>query len=89
MIVNRAAAQSARVIVMGTHGRTGFKRILCAMDFSPSSPRAREYALDLGRPANGRVTVVFVFAGALLAWALAETISRLVWRREGNSETNR
>jgi Ca2+-transporting ATPase len=32
---------------------------------------------------------IFVFAGALLAWALAETISRLVWRGDGNSETDR
>jgi nucleotide-binding universal stress UspA family protein len=95
MIVNRAAAQAAGLIVMGTHGRTGFnrlflgsvtekvvrtvtcpvltvppaapssltspvafKRILCAMDFSPSSQEALEYALELGRQANGRVTVV-------------------------------
>jgi nucleotide-binding universal stress UspA family protein len=95
MIVDRAAAQSADLIVMGTHGRTGFnrlflgsvtekvvrtvvcpvltvppaapasltspvafKRILCAMDFSPSSLRALNYALDLGRQANGRVTLV-------------------------------
>jgi nucleotide-binding universal stress UspA family protein len=95
MIVNRAAAPSAGLIVMGTHGRTGFsrlflgsitekvvrtaicpvltvppaapasvttpaafKRILCALDFSPSSLKALEYALELGRQANGCVTVV-------------------------------
>jgi hypothetical protein len=32
---------------------------------------------------------LFVFAGALLAWALAETVPRLVWHREGTSRTNR
>jgi nucleotide-binding universal stress UspA family protein len=97
IIVNRATAQSADVIVMGTHGRGGFarlflgsvtekvvrtairpvltvppaapasltspvafKRILCAIDYAPSSLKALEYALELGRQTNGRVSVLHV-----------------------------
>jgi len=37
-----------------------FRRILCAVDFSPSSQRALEVALDLARQANGALTVVTV-----------------------------
>lgn len=90
-------ARSADLIVMGTHGRSGFerlmvgsvtekvlrlapcpvlavpaqvapgsgsnavfRRILCAVDFSPASERALEVALDLARQANGTLTVVTV-----------------------------
>ena len=35
-----------------------FKRILCAIDFSPASLAALQYALELGRQANGCVTVL-------------------------------
>ena len=35
-----------------------FKRILCPIDFSPSSLRALRYALELGRQADGCVTVL-------------------------------
>lgn len=35
-----------------------FKRILCAIDFSPASLAALKYALELGRQANGCVTVL-------------------------------
>ncbi len=35
-----------------------FRRILCPVDFSPSSRRALRYALELGRQANGCVTVL-------------------------------
>jgi nucleotide-binding universal stress UspA family protein len=95
LIVNCAAAMKADLLVMGTHGLSGFhrlllgsitekvvrtatcpvltvppsasattarpilfKKILCAIDYSPSSLKALEYALELGRQANGRVTVV-------------------------------
>jgi nucleotide-binding universal stress UspA family protein len=95
MIVARAQAVPADLIVMGTHGRSGFsrlllgsvtekvlrlapcpvltvppaalpagvggaapERILCPIDFSPSALRALRYALDLGRQAAGRVTVL-------------------------------
>ena len=95
VIVARAAAQPADLLVMGTHGRGGFKRlllgsvaeqvlravpcpaltvppaapalasapvafkkILCPIDFSPASLRALQYALELGRQADGRVTVL-------------------------------
>lgn len=37
-----------------------FKKILCPIDFSPSSVEALQYALDLGRQANGCVTVLHV-----------------------------
>jgi nucleotide-binding universal stress UspA family protein len=37
-----------------------FTRILCPIDESPSSLKALEYALDLGRQAGGRVTVLSV-----------------------------
>jgi len=37
-----------------------FRRILCPVDFSPSSGRALEIALDLARQANGTLTVVTV-----------------------------
>ena len=92
-----AQALPADLLVMGTHGRSGFhrlflgsitekvirtapcpvltvppaaapastpevafKRILCPIDFSPSSLRALEYALELARQANGRVTMLNV-----------------------------
>jgi nucleotide-binding universal stress UspA family protein len=35
-----------------------FKRILCAMDFSPSALQAFGFAVDLARQANGLVTVL-------------------------------
>jgi nucleotide-binding universal stress UspA family protein len=95
LIVHRAAAWPADLIVMGTHGRTGFNRlflgsitekvvhtvacpvltvppaapatltvpvaftrILCPIDFSPASLNALRFALELGRQAGGRVTVL-------------------------------
>lgn len=94
-IIDRAAAIHADLLVVGTHGRGGFNRlllgslaekvvrtaacpvltvppsvsrppatevvfknILCPMDFLPSSLKAFEYALDLGRQANGCVTAL-------------------------------
>ncbi|HEY5544685.1 MAG TPA: universal stress protein [Gemmatimonadaceae bacterium] len=94
-IIDRAAALHADLLVVGTHGRGGFNRlllgsvaekvvrtapcpvltvppsvahatapqvvfknILCPIDFSPSSLKAFEYALDLGRQANGCVTTL-------------------------------
>jgi nucleotide-binding universal stress UspA family protein len=36
-----------------------FKKILCPIDYSPSSIKALEFALELGRQADGRVTVLF------------------------------
>jgi nucleotide-binding universal stress UspA family protein len=94
-IVNRAAALRVDLLVMGTHGRSGFNRlflgsvtekvlhtapcpvltvppsaaattpgavifqkILCPIDFSASSLKALEIALELGRQATGRVTVL-------------------------------
>ena len=44
-----------------THGRGAvvFKKILCAIDHSPSSLKALQYALDLGRQAAGCVTVLY------------------------------
>ena len=96
LIVHRARAQAADLIVMGTHGRSGFnrlllgsvtekvlrtapcpvltvpkaapaltaaavafKRIVCAMDYSPSALEALQYALELGRQAGGCVTVLY------------------------------
>jgi len=95
VIVRRAQAQPAELLVMGPQGRSGFnrlllgsvprkvlrtapcpvltvppaasgvtaaavsiKRILCAMDYSPSALKALRYALELGRQADGRVTVL-------------------------------
>jgi len=93
MIVYRAQAQPADLLVMGTHGRSGFNRlllgsvtekvvrtapcpvltvpptspvtaqvvfknILCPIDFSPASAKALRYALELGRQADGTVTVL-------------------------------
>lgn len=95
MIVSRAQAQPADLLVMGTHGRSGvsrlllgsvtekvlrmascpvltvpatapstvaapvaLKRILCPLDYSPSALKALRYALDLGRQADGCVTVL-------------------------------
>jgi nucleotide-binding universal stress UspA family protein len=93
-IVDQALTIPSDLIVMGTHGRSGFnrllygsvteqvlhrapcpvltvppharaapgdvtfKRILCAMDFSPAALQALGFALDLGRQANGKVTVL-------------------------------
>jgi nucleotide-binding universal stress UspA family protein len=96
-IVDEAVTSSADVIVMGTHGRRGFKRlllgsvtetvlreapcpvltvpphasvdsprvvvfkrILCPIDFSPSSLQALGFALDLARQSNGTVTLLNV-----------------------------
>jgi hypothetical protein len=53
---------------------------------------AASLPLTAGLLGNARLPAelwAFVFAGALLAWALAETISRFVWRREGNREADR
>jgi nucleotide-binding universal stress UspA family protein len=36
-----------------------FNKILCPIDYSPSSLKALEYALELGRQADGSVTVVY------------------------------
>ncbi|MDH4065078.1 MAG: universal stress protein [Acidobacteriota bacterium] len=95
VIVERALASSADLIVVGSHGRSGFnrllhgsvaeqvllkapcpvltvpphapatappdllfRRILCAMDFSPGALQALGFALDLGRQADGVVTVL-------------------------------
>jgi nucleotide-binding universal stress UspA family protein len=96
VIVNRAQLQPADLLVMGTHGRSGFnrlllgsvtekvlrtascpvltvppassgtvaatlafKQILCAIDYSPSALNALRYALELGRQADGCVTVLY------------------------------
>jgi nucleotide-binding universal stress UspA family protein len=96
-IVDEAVGSSADLIVMGTHGRRGFKRlllgsvtetvlreapcpvltvpphaaadsarvvvfkrILCPIDFSPSSLQALGFALDLARQSNGKVTLLNV-----------------------------
>jgi hypothetical protein len=42
-------------------GRTviAFQHIMCPIDYSPSSLKALEYALELGRQADGRVTVLY------------------------------
>jgi nucleotide-binding universal stress UspA family protein len=95
LIVNCGAAMKADLLVMGTHGLSGFRRlllgsvtekvvrtatcplltvppavpattprpllfkkILCPIDFSPSSLKALDYALELGRQGNGCVTVL-------------------------------
>ena len=88
-IVDQAIGMPADLIVIGTHGRSGFnrllygsiaeqvlhrspcpvltvpphsaaahsdarfKRILCAMDFSPAAMQALGFALDLGRQSRG------------------------------------
>jgi nucleotide-binding universal stress UspA family protein len=96
-IVDEAVTSSADLIVMGTHGRRGFKRlllgsvtetvlreapcpvltvpphtppggtrvvefkrILCPIDFSPSSLQALGFALDLARQSNGTLTLLHV-----------------------------
>lgn len=95
VIVDAAISRKADLMVVGTHGRRGFKRlllgsvaeallreapcpvltvpphaaapatematfkrILCAMDFSPPALQALGFALDLARQADGRVTVL-------------------------------
>lgn len=94
-IVHCATALKADLLVMGTHGLSGFhrlllgsvtekvvrtatcpvltvppsapataarpilfKKILCPIDYSPSSLKALAYALELGRQAGGCVTVL-------------------------------
>jgi nucleotide-binding universal stress UspA family protein len=96
VIVRRAEARQADLIVMGSHGRSGFnrlllgsvtekvlraatcpvltvpaaapamtaaavafKRIICAIDYSPSALKALQYALELGRQAAGCVTALY------------------------------
>lgn len=93
VIVDRALSIPADLLVLGTHGRSGFnrllygsiaeqvlhrascpvlavpphapavadvtfKRVLCAMDFSPASLQALGFALDLARQADGTLTVL-------------------------------
>jgi len=94
-IVRLASAIPADLVVMGTHGLSGFKRLLlgsvtervlrespcpvltvppraaehatqvvslamvvCAVDFSPSSARALDYAISVARKAGGRLVVL-------------------------------
>lgn len=93
-IVAAATDEACDLLVIGTHGRSGFshlflgsvtekvirtatcpvltvppsaagvavtfKRILCPIDYSPSSRKAFAYALDLGRQAGGVVTALAV-----------------------------
>jgi nucleotide-binding universal stress UspA family protein len=96
VIADYARTQASDLIVMGTHGRSGFnrlllgsvtekvlriapcpvltvppasagptiagvvfKRVICAIDYSPSSLASLRYALELGRQAAGRVTVLY------------------------------
>jgi nucleotide-binding universal stress UspA family protein len=96
-IIDEAVTSIADLIVMGTHGRRGFKRlllgsvtetvlreapcpvltvpphapagstrvvvfkrILCPIDFSPSSLQALGFALDLARQSNGSLTLLNV-----------------------------
>jgi nucleotide-binding universal stress UspA family protein len=95
-ILDYAAETKADLIVLGTHGRTGFERfmlgsvtekvvrkapcpvltvppgvsdapkhpvfarVLCAVDFSPASDRAAQYALSLAEEAKGSLTLVHV-----------------------------
>jgi nucleotide-binding universal stress UspA family protein len=96
LIALRAGEHPSDLLVMGTHGRSGFnrlllgsvtekvlrtvrcpvltvppaaaamtakavafKRILCAMDYSPSALMALRYALELGRQAGGCVIVLY------------------------------
>ena len=97
-ILQRAGALPADLIVLGTHGRSGFERmmlgsvaervlrkaacpvltvprrvgsasptapavftrILCPVDFSPSSMRAIDYAVSLAEEAGGRLTLLHV-----------------------------
>lgn len=95
-ILDRAISDRANLIVMGTHGRRGFdrlihgsvtervlhrapcpvltipphapkapdapifRRILCPVDFSPSSQQAFGFALDLANQAGGAITLLHV-----------------------------
>jgi nucleotide-binding universal stress UspA family protein len=95
-ILEYAAEHETDLIVLGTHGRTGFERfmlgsvtekvvrkatcpvltvprgapegqaqplfgrILCAVDFSPASDRAAQYALSLAQEAKSRLTMLHV-----------------------------
>ena len=98
-IVRVANTTQADLLIMGTHGRSGFqrlilgsvtesvlrhapcpvltvprrapdavpvgrrlyRRILCAVDFSPSSQKALDYAASLAQQADAALTVVHVF----------------------------
>jgi nucleotide-binding universal stress UspA family protein len=53
-----------------------FKQILCAVDFSPCSTRAIEYALSLAQEADGCLTLLHVFeAEAAMAADWRETLT--------------
>jgi nucleotide-binding universal stress UspA family protein len=97
-IVRAAGTSAADLLVLGTHGRSGFehfvlgsvtervlrnadcpvltvpknvtdaapvpppfKRILCAVDFSPSSMRALDYATSMAQEVDACLTVAHVF----------------------------
>jgi nucleotide-binding universal stress UspA family protein len=107
-IIDQTLSTKADLIVMGTHGRRGFKRlllgsvteavlreapcpvltvppqasaqgseavtfkrILCPIDFSPSSLQAMGFALNLARQADGRVTLLHV-----VEWLAEEDLPR-------------
>jgi nucleotide-binding universal stress UspA family protein len=95
-VLGYAVENNTDLIVLGTHGRTGFERfmlgsvtekvvrkatcpvltvprgasegaerplfgrIVCAVDFSPASDRAAQYALSLAQEAKGHVTLLHV-----------------------------
>jgi len=46
--VGVAPCLRVHIIVLGTHGRSGFERILCPVDFSEASLRALEYGPRTG-----------------------------------------
>ena len=55
-----------------------FKKILCAIDFSPSSLKALQYAVDLGRQADGSVTVLHA-----IEFAVPEDCDELIEHARG------
>lgn len=116
LIVSCGAAMKADLLVLGTHGLGGvrrlilgsvtetvmrtltcpvltvpplapataprpilFRKILCPIDYSPSSLKALEYALALGRQADGRVTVLHALESAEPEGLLEPSV--LEWQR--------
>ena len=129
-IVQAAAAVSADLVVLGTHGRSGverlvmgsvaekvlrkaacpvmtvpphagpvvpppssfFRRVLGAIDFSPSSMRALEYATSIAQEAGGQLVVMHVLEmlpeemGLESSWAGQRTIADYVAAARADSQ---
>src|SRR3954470_23597863 len=70
-------------------GAVTFQSILCPVDFSPQSRKALQYAINVARRFDGRLTVLFVNDPLLLAAAKAAHRGRRGFVDRTNAELAR